>query len=155
MVKVGADIRAYQKQSGLIDERTKRKNHDEGTVTNLLPVPRRNPGINRSKLIKSRSGWRTAMAQWNEKERANSDDEEDEPITAPQRRRAKWLPRSLELLFSGRKETDIDEQMRRIQRKTAYTEEARLMELVAAEEADEDRIPDDGELEGSGDEYDG
>ncbi|KAG6863576.1 hypothetical protein C0991_004943 [Blastosporella zonata] len=108
-----------------------------------------------SKLIKSRSGWRTAMAQWIEKERADSDNEVDEPIMAPQRRHAKWLPRSLELLFLGRKDTDIDEQMRRIQRNTAYTEEAWLMELVAAEEADEDRIPDNGELEGSGDKYDG
>jgi len=29
------------------------------------------------------------------------------------------------------------------------------MELLADEEADEDRIPDDGELDGSGDDFDG
>ncbi|KAG6850486.1 hypothetical protein C0991_010339 [Blastosporella zonata] len=65
----------------------------------------------------------------------------------------KWLPRSLELLFGGSKETDVDEQLRH--RQQVYTEEARLMELLADEEADEERIPDDGELEGSGDDFDG
>jgi len=34
-------------------------------------------------------------------------------------------------------------------------EEARLMELLADEEADEERIPDNGELEGSGDDFEG
>ena len=45
--------------------------------------------------------------------------------------------------------------MRQNRRKQAYTEEARLMELLADEEADEERVPDDGELEGSGDDFDG
>ena len=40
-------------------------------------------------------------------------------------------------------------------RQQAHTEEARLMELLADEEADEEGIPDDGELEGSGDDFDG
>ena len=71
------------------------------------------------------------------------------------RQRSKWLPRSLELLFGGRKEVDVDEQLRRVSRRQAYTEEARLMELLADEEADEDRIPDAGEMEGSGDDFDG
>ena len=53
------------------------------------------------------------------------------------------------------KESDVDEQLRRTRRRQAYTEEARLMELLADEEADEARIPDDGELEGSGDDFDG
>jgi hypothetical protein len=55
--------------------------------------------------------------------------------------------------LGGRKETGVDEQMRRICRRQAYTEEARLMELLADEEADEERTPDDGELEGSGDDF--
>ena len=50
---------------------------------------------------------------------------------------------------------DIDQQMQRIRRQQAYTQEARLMELLADEEADEHRIPDDGELEGSGDDSEG
>ena len=37
----------------------------------------------------------------------------------------------------------------------AYTEEAQLLELLADEEVDEERIPDAGELEGSGDDFDG
>ena len=57
--------------------------------------------------------------------------------------------------IAGRKETGIDEKMKRIRRQNTYTEEARLMELLADEEADEERIPDDGELEGSGDDFDG
>jgi hypothetical protein len=61
----------------------------------------------------------------------------------------------LELLFAGRKESDVDEQLRHTRRRQAYTEEAQLMELLADEEADKDRIPDDGELDGSGDDFDG
>jgi hypothetical protein len=71
------------------------------------------------------------------------------------RQRSKWLPRSLELLFGGQKKTSTDEKMRRAHRCQAYTEEARLMELLVDEELDEERIPDDGELEGSGDDFDG
>jgi hypothetical protein len=71
------------------------------------------------------------------------------------RQRSKWLPRSLELLFGKQKVTSIDEQVRRAHRRQAFTEEARLMELLVDEELDEERIPDDGELEGSGDDFDG
>jgi hypothetical protein len=88
---------------------------------------------------------------------ARSDDsgEEEELMNvAYGRQRSKWLPRSLELLFAGRKESDVDEQLRKTRRRQAYTEEAQLMELLADEEADEERIPDDGELEGSGDDFD-
>ena len=48
-----------------------------------------------------------------------------------------------------------DEQLRRVTRRQAYTEEARLMEILADEEEDEERIPDAGELEGSGYDFDG
>ena len=65
------------------------------------------------------------------------------------------MPRTLESLFGGRKEASVDEQMRRAHRRQAHTEEARLMELLIDEELDEERIPDDGELEGSGDDFDG
>jgi hypothetical protein len=53
-----------------------------------------------------------------------------------------------------RKEVDVDEQLRRVSRRQAYTEEACLMEILADEEEDEERIPDAGELEGSGDDFD-
>ena len=42
----------------------------------------------------------------------------------------------------------MDEQLRRAARQQAYIEEACLMELLADEEVDEERIPDAGELEG-------
>jgi len=68
---------------------------------------------------------------------------------------SKWLPRSLALLFGKEKEVSTDEQTRRACRCQVYTEEARLMELLIDEELDEERIPDDGELEGLGEDFDG
>ena len=68
---------------------------------------------------------------------------------------SKWLPISLELVFGGQKEVAVDEQLRQAARRQAYTEEAHLMELLVDEEVDEERIPDAGELEGSGDNFDG
>ena len=68
---------------------------------------------------------------------------------------SKWLPRSLELLFGGQKEVDVDEQLRRVCQQEGYTEEAQLMELLADEEVDEERFPNDRELEGSGDDFTG
>jgi len=110
-----------------------------------------------SGMVKSREGWRKEMARWVQEEQARSGSDDDEELgnSTYGCQRSKWLPRSLELLFGGRKETDVDEQMRRVRRRQAYTEEARLMELLADEEADEERMPDDGELEGSGDDFEG
>jgi hypothetical protein len=165
-------------EAGFIEERGKRKNHDESKVADLLAVPRyadlleeaANSGDEeegtskaRSGLVKSREGWRNEMARWvqMEQERSENSDSDDDNSDGELgnaiygRQRSKWLPRSLELLFGGRKETDIDEQLRRGLRRQAYSEEARLMELLANEEADEERIPDDGELEGSGDDFEG
>ena len=68
---------------------------------------------------------------------------------------SKWLPRSLELLFGGQKEVDMDEQWKQASRQQVYTEEACLMELLVDKEADKERIPDAGELEGLGDDFDG
>ena len=42
-----------------------------------------------------------------------------------------------------------------MQRHHACTEEGRLMELLADEEAGGERVPNDGELEGSGVDFDG
>ena len=109
-----------------------------------------------SALVKSREGWRKEMAKWIQEERDRSDDDIEAMANAAYgRQRSKLLPHSLDLLFSGRKEVDIDQQMRRLRRQQAHTEEARLMELLADEEADEEGIPDDGELEGSGDDFEG
>lgn len=170
---MGADIRSSQKESGLIEERKKRKNHEGNKVAELLKVPRYADVLEdsadmdegegsesrpQSALVKSREGWRKEMGRWVQEEQGRSgDSDENEELLniAYGRQRSKWLPRSLELLFAGQKESDVDEQLRRTRRQQAYTEEARLMELLADEEADEERIPDDGELEGSGDDFDG
>ena len=93
-------------------------------------------------LIKSCKGWWKEMAKWVEEERAQSDDDGDEVAdTAYSHQCSKWLLQSLDLLFGSWKETDIDVQVRQSHRQQAYTEEARLMELLMDEEADEDRIP--------------
>jgi hypothetical protein len=152
----------------------KRENHKANKVAELLKVPRYADVLEgdvgmgedseetsrpQSALVNSREGWRKEMARWVQKEqdsRSEDDNDDEELLSAAYgRQRSKWLPRSLELLFAGRKESDVDEQLRRTRRRQAYTEEARLMELLADEEADEARIPDDGELEGSGDDFDG
>ena len=86
-----------------------------------------------SGLVKSHDGWRKEMRKWVQEERARSDaDSDGEELGSAMygRQRSKWLPRSLELLFGGQKEVDVDEQLRRVRRREAYTEEARLMELV-------------------------
>ena len=85
------------------------------------------------------------MAKWAEKEQERSDGEDsnDELGDATYgRQRSKWLPRTLELLFGGRKEVSGDEQKRRAHRRQAHTEEVRLMELLIDEELDEERIVD-------------
>ncbi|KAL0566614.1 hypothetical protein V5O48_015390, partial [Marasmius crinis-equi] len=71
---------------------------------------------------------------------------------------SKWLPCSLGLLFGGKpageEELTLDGLMsHRWTYRAGWSEEALRMELLAQEE--EDEIPDDGELEGSGDEYEG
>ena len=53
-----------------------------------------------------------------------------------------WLPRSLYLLFAGRKKVDAEVQQQQNRRQVAYTEEARLMKLLADKEADEVAVPD-------------
>jgi hypothetical protein len=89
------------------------------------------------------------MTKWIEEERNMSDDDSDtdQPaITGSERRSKPWLPRSLDLLFGGQAKQPIGRPKRR-----PFDEESWLMELLAAE--CEDEPPDDGELEGSGDDY--
>ena len=160
--------------AGFIEDRAQRKNHDQTKVSQLLAVPRyadllesadtsedegeqRNP-MPQSALVKSHAGWRKGITKWIREEQARDDSDDDELANlAYGHQRSKWLPRSLELLFGGQKEVGIDEQMRRAQaaqRRQAFTEEARLMELLVNEELDEERFPHDRELEGSGDDFD-
>ncbi|KAF5387115.1 hypothetical protein D9615_001638 [Tricholomella constricta] len=127
MAKVGADIQAAHQEVGFIADRVKRQNHDQRKVAELLAVPRyadlleeddnssedNEPAERRrSGLIKSREAWQGEMAKWIQDEQAQSDDDDDEVANAAYgKKRSKWLPRSLNMLFAGRKETDIDQQM--------------------------------------------
>jgi hypothetical protein len=103
-----------------------------------------------SVLVNSKAAWRKQVAKWQKESReldelSEDDTEVPEPPTGQRRRR--WLPVSLDTLFGGKTANPI-----RIRRQ-AFTEESLHMELLAAEHSDE--APDDGELEGSGDDYEG
>jgi hypothetical protein len=93
---------------------------DSGTSESEDELSKRPSGT-----VKSREGWRKEMAKWVQKEQvrsegSDSDDDELGNITYG-RQRSKWFkPRSLDLLFGGWKETDVDEQMRRARRRQAY-----------------------------------
>lgn len=76
------------------------------------------------------------------------------PTATPGIVKKKWLPRSLELLLGGRKVPTEEERLTWTRRQHTHTEEARQMELLI-DEAEGEFIPDDGELEGSGDNFDG
>ncbi|KAJ7114403.1 hypothetical protein C8R44DRAFT_795574 [Mycena epipterygia] len=76
---------------------------------------------------------------------------DDNPLEFPEPlapgRSVRWLPCPLSRLFGGTIAKPPQSHSRR-----AFTEEERLMELLGAEHSDEEL--DDGELEGSGDDYD-
>jgi hypothetical protein len=130
-LQVGADIRQSQKEAGLVEERTKWKNHDPTGISQLLAVPwyadlleddaeasandkEPNPKP-RSGLVKSRAGWRREMANWVQDEQMRSDDSDSDDLgdaTSTCQRHSKWLPRSLALLFGKEKEVSTDEQTR-------------------------------------------
>ena len=172
-LQVGADIQQSQKEAGLIEEWTKCKNHDPTGISQLLAVPwyadlledgtdvsenEEEPVLKPwSGLVKLGAGWCKEMAKWVQDEQARSDDSDSNDLgdAATRRQCSKWLPRSLALLFGGEKERSTDEQARWARQHQAYTKEVRLMELLVNEELDEERIPDDGELEGLGDNFDG
>ncbi|KAJ7237891.1 ribonuclease H-like domain-containing protein [Mycena haematopus] len=158
MSKFGASIRSENLQAGLIHKREAREVHDPTTVSGLLSVPRYadaieagddEDGVQSSKLVKSGAAWRAEVAKW---VKAARDDEEagipaEEPVPAanPTRPR-KFFPRSLDLLFGGEVTKPVGKP-----RREQFTEEVLMMELLAAEESDEE--PDDGELSGSGDDF--
>ncbi|KAF5347675.1 hypothetical protein D9758_014844 [Tetrapyrgos nigripes] len=142
-----------------IEEPDPDQNHDSGSF--------------RSQLITNRKQWRREFVKWGEEARKQeesqpddlSDGEDDELdnvsnfVPALPTGKRTWLPRSLALLFGGKVvqeevEYSLDHHLRRRQtRRQGWSEEALYMELPAQEEQDE--IPDDGALEGSGDEYGG
>ncbi|KAL0566914.1 hypothetical protein V5O48_015079 [Marasmius crinis-equi] len=158
---IGAEIRDKQKEDGYIKERGKRQHHNDNKE--LLPVPRFDLSVDNDNnnpndqplSIRTKQGWREEMVKWikEERERDSSDEAEQEARNTAYggQRRSKWLPRSLELLFGDAPQPEVDDQSRVIRRRTAYTEEARQLELLAQEE--EVPILDDSELEGSDNDY--
>ncbi|KAJ7213495.1 hypothetical protein GGX14DRAFT_360762, partial [Mycena pura] len=116
-----------------------------------------------SRLVNSAAAWRKVYTSWAAEARQadmdtddlerNSDDESDTgpsqsvPEPAAPARRGRWLPYPFSRLFGGA----IPQPPARAPRK-AFTQQQLSMELLAAEHSDEE--PDDGELEGLGDDYD-
>lgn len=116
-----------------------------------------------SALVTTRRRWRAELSQWKEDARQHDElysDELDAPSPPlPQGTARAWLPRSLNLLFGQViPETDLESEgiggtRSHRARRTVFTEEQLMMELLAQEKDNE--ILDDGAMEGSGDEYDG
>ncbi|KAF7375831.1 DUF659 domain-containing protein [Mycena sanguinolenta] len=162
--KVTQRIREDQYREGLRQKREGRKNHSEAQIKTLLTVPRyadanlsdtdgEDGGRSReSILVSSPAAWRKQVAVWqSEMQEIDSDSDIEAPrIDQHQtgsRRRASWLPIKLDKLFGDDLERPIPPRPAR----STVSEEGLYMELLAAEHSGEE--PDDGELEGSGDDY--
>ncbi|KAJ6579756.1 hypothetical protein B0H10DRAFT_2235655 [Mycena sp. CBHHK59/15] len=175
MSKVGASIRREHVAAGFVKPREGRKNHDESRVAGLIAVPQYADILENesesedeaeervsSRLVNSRAAWRKVYTSWAvearlaemeaEESDRNSDDELNSgsarPVAEPPApaRPGRWLPCPFSRLFGG----VIPQSPARAPRK-AFTQQQLLMELLAAEHSEEE--PDDGELEGSGDDY--
>jgi hypothetical protein len=102
-------------------------------------------------LVTSAAGWRTEMAKWIGEEReANNSDSDDDLPSAPTPRisgahATAWSPCKLSVLFRG----EVTQLPRR--ELLVFDKEAALMEELADQQ--EDEYPDDGAMEGSGDDY--
>ncbi|KAJ6615716.1 hypothetical protein B0H10DRAFT_2435314 [Mycena sp. CBHHK59/15] len=161
MSKLGSSIRTEHLQEGLIDERKPRNVHEANKAASLISVPRYSDVLETAdgdgeeetqlKLVKSAVSWRADVSKWkaasNKPADSDEGDTDDEELPTPGTRRpTKIFPRSLDLLFGG--------VVRRAVGKpppAQFTREVLMMELLAAEESDEE--PDDGALPGSEDEY--
>ncbi|KAJ7739480.1 hypothetical protein B0H14DRAFT_2315923, partial [Mycena olivaceomarginata] len=104
----------------------------------------------RRSLVNSACSWNKVHAKWMVAARDLSDDEDGEELqrlaTTMGPSTTKFLPRILAKLFGGQIKRPFKAAPR------PFTRETLLMELLAAEHSDEEL--DDGELEGSGDDYD-
>ena len=147
----GALIRTENLEAGLDHKREAREVHDPTTVSGLLSVPRYadaleadddEDGSRPSKLVKSAAAWRAEVDKW--VKAAQEDEDEGIPAEVPappasRSRSGKFFPRSLELLFGGEVAKPVTKP-----RREQFTEEVLMMQLLAAEESDEE--PDDSEL---------
>ncbi|KAJ6628168.1 hypothetical protein B0H10DRAFT_1991676 [Mycena sp. CBHHK59/15] len=162
--KVTRHIREEQYTDSLCQKREGRKNHSEVQIKTLLTVPRYadtnisdtddNVAQNQeSVLVSSRVAWRKQVAAWQSDMRdAVSDSDNDDAQAASStgaHRRTNWLPIQLDKLFGS----NLKEPIHIRPSCTVVSEEVLYMQLLAAEHSGEE--PDDGELEGSGDDYTG
>ncbi|KAF8903395.1 hypothetical protein CPB85DRAFT_1377091 [Mucidula mucida] len=145
---VGAGIRNEHVRTRLVAARQKRKNHNSERVASLLEVPQYadllddSNGSNTDATILNRTDWRNEIKKWVEEEQAASNedinmssDEEGVPGTSATASRGpsksrKVLPATLRKLFGG---------------------DGVARPLLQAEYAEE--APNDGALEGSGDDF--
>ncbi|KAF9466987.1 ribonuclease H-like domain-containing protein [Collybia nuda] len=166
MTMVSANIAAEHKKLGLLEKRSKRKNHR--SVKALLDIPRysdlledlnNEDDTERGRgLVTTEAGWRTEMARWvggqrDTDDRPDADSEPDNNVPIVQTPRipppcvTKWAPCTLRTLFEGK---IIAPKLKEVL-ETEFAIEAAYMEALADQE--EDEYPDDGALEGSGDDY--
>ncbi|KAJ6605707.1 hypothetical protein B0H10DRAFT_2311252 [Mycena sp. CBHHK59/15] len=106
-----------------------------------------------TRLVNSGAAWRKVYTSWvvaaRVEEMAAEDTEGSQTVVEPPApQRPGWLPCPLSRLFAGKIPQPPGV---RAPRKT-FTQQQLLMELLTAEHSEEE--PDDGELEGSGDDYD-
>ncbi|KAJ6481303.1 ribonuclease H-like domain-containing protein [Mycena vitilis] len=161
-------IREENLAAGLIHARAPRTVHDPTKVAGLMSVPRYadaleddgdeddgGDGSRPSKLVKTAATWRVELERWIGEALVEEDDESDGagsravpilPQKAPGKAKSKFLPRSLALLFGGKVKNPVAKPPAE-----QFTREGLMMELLAAEESDEE--PDDGALSGSGDDF--
>ncbi|KAJ3979012.1 hypothetical protein F5890DRAFT_1645677 [Lentinula detonsa] len=169
-------------KEGTREKRAGRQNHSQEDLAELIQVPRyaaavegvtgeiedkdEDDGKPCSVLVNSSAAWRRVLAAWRESEQdfegKNTSEEDLEQgdivshmlVSQPRAGRGRrhqiggLLPATLEKLFGGNVQQLVAVPQ---QRRQALDPEARRMELLAAEFSDE--APDDGALEGSGDDY--
>ncbi|KAE9402348.1 hypothetical protein BT96DRAFT_991320 [Gymnopus androsaceus JB14] len=159
MSMLGVSIRTEHISHGLHDERSKRKNHSDEKIAALLDLPRYTLSNDsdsednkpKSIYIKSGAAWCKELKKWMvEEQEADFMDTDDDAGPEVPAGKDRWLPIKLEDLFGGKITKPLEEFVTSQARKQV-SEEALRMELIAAEYSDEP--PDDGELEGSGDDY--
>ncbi|KAJ7500830.1 hypothetical protein B0H11DRAFT_1908690 [Mycena galericulata] len=152
---VGASIRREHVAAGFVDPRGKRKKkHDDGRVAGLIAVPQYADALDNLEDQSDEEEERVCSRLINSRRQRRGDGGGGRSGGKPVRnsrppapgRSSRWLPCPLSKLFGGQ----IPQPPQRPPRK-AFTREQLLMELLATKETVEE--PDDGELEGSGDDY--
>ncbi|KAK7440943.1 hypothetical protein VKT23_016719 [Stygiomarasmius scandens] len=167
-IMISTNLIDHHYADGLKEVRKARKNHSDDRVDELLSVPRYATLIREEVaddavqpayiVVNSRQKWRAELKKWVEQAQLFDQEMNDDSIAPPlpEGTTRAWLPRSLEMLFGGAKPVEPDNPLQQRltrRRREVPSEEGLLMELFALEQ--EEYCPDDGELEGSGDEYDG